>query len=318
LLGLLDFAKKAFRHRRLQPAITLIGLIICVASTIFLILLGQGLGLLFAQSVGTRFVNFLSRTISQFIYFDTALIFLVGMVVIYFLFSSLMADRQKDVGLIKALGSKENLGFSYVMAEPLLIIIYGCLAGGLIGSVAFIVYSVVFLPNMLLSYGLSCVFLFLAFLAASFCGSWIISSRKAEGFFRVTPVNLFAGDAQNFDFVKEELMGLKKFLDRLPWTLQITLKGMIRSRSKSKTAFVCLILCVFLITVSLAGGVVAWSTTRNYVDNSFGKNVLAIGHGEVLAEYESMMTDALNTNLSSFNFLDERFFIKNLAEYLPR
>jgi len=311
LLGLLDFAKKSFRHRKFQPAITLIGLAICVASTIFLVLLGQGLGLLFTQNTGTRFVNFLSSTISQFIYFDTALIFLVGMVVIYFLFSSLMVDRQKDVGLIKALGSKENLGFGYVMAEPLLISIYGCISGGLLGSVAFVIYSAWFLPNVLLSQGLICLFLFLGFLVISFLCSWIISSRRAEAFFRVTPVNLFAGDTQNFDFVKEQLEGLRKFLDRLPWSLQTVLKGIIRSRSRSKTAFVCLTLCTFLMTVSLAGGAIAWWTTRSYVDNSFGQNIIAIGHVDVLNEYEIMITNVLDPNLSTFDFLKEGFFIDN-------
>ncbi|MCL1978248.1 MAG: hypothetical protein FWG55_09160 [Candidatus Bathyarchaeota archaeon] len=153
MLDNFEFAKKAFKHRKFQPAIALIGLVICIASTIFLILLGQGFGLLFGSHVGTRFVNFLSSTIAQFIYFDTALIFLVGMVVIYFLFTSMMADRQKDVGLIKALGSKDDIGFSYVMAEPLLIIIYGCVLGGLLGSITFIVYSAIFLPGALLSQG---------------------------------------------------------------------------------------------------------------------------------------------------------------------
>ena len=309
MLGPLDFAKKAFKHRKLQPAITLIGLIICVASTIFLVLLGQGLGLIFAESVGTRFVSFLSSTISQFIYFDTVLIFLVGMVVIYFLFTSMMADRQKDVGLIKALGSKENLGFAYVMAEPLLIIIYGCVVGGLIGLGVFIVYAVVFLPIVLLSQGLVCLFLFLVFLGVSFCVSWVISSRKAEWFFKVTPASLFAGDVQNFDFVKEQLVGLRKFLDRLPWTFQVVFKGIIRSKSKSKTSIVCLTFCIFLMTVSLVGGVVAWSTTRGYVDDSFGQNVIAIGNVEVLNVYEGMMLDVLNTNLCAFDFLEEQFFI---------
>ncbi|MCL2643730.1 MAG: ABC transporter permease [Candidatus Bathyarchaeota archaeon] len=108
---------------------------------------------------------------------------------------------------------------------------------------------------------------------------------------------------------KEQLVGLKKFLDKLPWTLQIVLKSMIRSRSKSKTAIICLTLCIFLMTVSLAGGAVAWWTTRSYVDNSFGQNVIAIGHEKILTEYEAMMTDALNTNLSTFNFLENPFFI---------
>jgi len=309
LLDNFEFAKKAFKHRKFQPAIALIGLVICIASTIFLILLGQGFGLLFGSHVGTRFVNFLSSTIAQFIYFDTALIFLVGMVVIYFLFTSMMADRQKDVGLIKALGSKDDIGFSYVMAEPLLIIIYGCVLGGLLGSITFIVYSAIFLPGALLSQGWVSFFMFLGLLVVFFCVSWVISSRKAEQFFKVTPVNLFAGDTQNFDFIKEQLVGLRKFIDRLPWILQVVFKGMIRSRSKSKTAIVCLTLCIFLMTVSLAGGVVAWSTTRNYVDNSFGQNVIAIGNKQVIDEYAAMMIDTLNTALDTFNFLEPQFFI---------
>jgi len=309
LLDSLDFARKTVKHRKIQPIITLLGLVICVASTIFLVLLGQGLGLIFTQTIVTRFINFLSITISQFIYFDTALIFIIGMVVIYFLFTSMMADRQKDVGLIKALGSKKNIGYSYVMAEPMLIIIYGCALGGVLGSSIFIVYSAVFLPNTLLSQGLTYFFLFAILLVISFCVTWVISSRKAEKFFKNTPVNLFAGDTQNFDFVKEQLVGLGKFLDRLPWMLQIALKGMIRSRSKSKTTIVCLTLCIFLMTVSLAGGAVAWWTTRSYVDNSFGQNVIAIGNQAVLDEYAAMMTDVLNTKSSSFNFVEEQFFI---------
>jgi ABC-type antimicrobial peptide transport system permease subunit len=305
-----DFAKKAFKHRKFQPMITLIGLITCVASTIFLVLLGQGLGLSVTQITETQFTSFLSSTISQFIYFDTALIFIVGMVVIYFLFTSMMADRQKDVGLIKALGSKENTGYGYVMAEPLLITIYGCILGGLFGLSTFIVYSTIFLPNTLLSQGLTYFCLFLGLLAISFCASWVISSRKAEAFFKNTPVNLFAGDTQNFDFVKEQLTGVGKFLDRLPWILQISLKGIIRSRSKTKTAIICLSLCIFLMTVSLAGGAVAWWTTRSYVDDSFGQNVIAIGDQAVLDEYKNMMTNVLNTkSLSSFNFIENEFFI---------
>lgn len=221
----------------------------------------------------------------------------------------MMADRQKDVGLIKALGSREKIGFSYVMSEPLLITIYGCALGGLLGSIIFIAYSAVFLPNTLLSQGLIYLFLFLILLAISFCVSWVISGRKAEEFLKSTPINLFAGDTQNFDFVKEQLVGLGKFLDRLPWTLQIVLKGMIRSRSKSKTAIVCLTLCIFLMTVSLVGGAVAWWTTRSYVDNSFGQNVVAIGNEAVLKEYEAMMADALNTNPHTFNFLEDQFII---------
>jgi len=111
LLETLDFAKKALKHRKLQPIIALTGLTICVASTVFLVLLGQGLGLIFAQTSGVKIVSFLSGIIAQFIYFEVVLIFLVGMGVIYFLFSSLMADRRRDVGLIKALGSIGETGF---------------------------------------------------------------------------------------------------------------------------------------------------------------------------------------------------------------
>jgi len=296
--------------------IALMGMIICVASTVFLVLLGQGLGLIFAPTSGVKIVSFLSASIAQFIYFDTVLIFLVGMGVIYFLFTSMMADRRRDVGLIKALGSIGEGGFSYVMAEPLLIIMYGCVLGGLTGLSVFIGYALVFLPGTLLAQGWLYGLMVLGLLVGFFCGSWVICSRKAEEYFRVVSVSLFAGDVQSFDFVKEQLEGLKKFLDRLPWLFQVTFKGMIRSRSKTKTAMVCLTCCIFLMTASLVGGVVAWSTTRSYVDNSFGQNVLAIGKEQVLKEYEDMMTSTLDTSLHSFNFLEEQCYIEK--EFLEK
>jgi len=246
LLDTLDFAKKAIKHRKLQPIIALVGLVICVASTVFLVLLGQGLGLIFNSATTTRPVSFLSKTIAQFIYLDVGLIFLVGIGVVYFLFTSMMADRRRDVGLIKALGSMGETGFSYVMAEPLLIIIYGCVLGGLIGLSLFIGYALVFLPGTLLAQGWLMGVLFLGLLGVFFVGSWVIASRKAEEYFKGAPVSLFAGDVQNFDFVKEQLGGLKKFLDRLPWMLQVTLKSVIRSKSKTRTAMICLTGCIFL------------------------------------------------------------------------
>jgi len=65
------------------------------------------------------------------------------------------------------------------------------------------------------------------------------------------------------------------------------------------------------MTVSLAGGAIAWWTTRSYVDNFFGQNIIAIGHVDVLNEYEIMITNVLDPNLSTFDFLKEGFFIDN-------
>jgi len=96
------------------------------------------------------------------------------------------------------------------MAEPLLIIMYGCILGGLTGLGVFMGYALVFLPGTLLSQGWLYGLMFLGLLAGFFCGSWVISSRRAEEYFRAAPVSLFAGDVQNFDFVKEQLGGFEK------------------------------------------------------------------------------------------------------------
>lgn len=307
MLSILDFAHKAIKHRKFQPILALLGLIICVASTIFLILLGQILG----ENKGPA--NFLSSLTSKFIYLDTVLIFFTGMVIIVFLFSAMMVDRKTDTGLIKALGSVENLGFGYVMSEPLLIIIYGCLLGGLIGSASFAIYSVIYFPLDFFQ-AVVYVFIILGLLIVFFASSWFISGREAEKMFKITPTSLFSGDAQNYDFVKEQITGIKKFLDRLPWAFQVVTKSMIRSQSKSKIALVSLVLSIFLMTVSLVGGIVSWSTTRSYVDNSFGQNVIAISNREVSDAFTTIATTSLNSKDSSpqeFNFLEPEFNINS-------
>lgn len=312
MLGNIDFARKVFKNKKIQPTLALIGLIICVASTTFLVLLGQSLGLIFNPSQTNTSTMFLSGTVSRFIFFDSFLIFLVGMLNIYFLFSSMMADRKRDAGLIKALGSAGDLGFSYVMAEPLMIIVCGCLLGCLTVSAAFSVYSAAFLPFAFFPQGIFYIFIILGLLVVSFVVSWFIAGREAEAMFKVAPINLFSGDTQNFDFVKEQLVGFRKFLNKLPWTFQLVSKSMIRSKSRSKLAIICLMLSIVLMTVSLVGCVVAWSTTKTYVGNLYEQNIIAVGNKQVIDEYAALMTTNLNAStgaIQSFNFLEPQFFI---------
>ncbi len=239
LLDQLEFARKDFKHRRFQTLLAFSGLVICVSSTIFLILLGQNLGLTFVTKSASQLSSGLSNVISAFVGFDTILIFAIGMLTIYFLTSSMMANRIRDTGLIKAIGSTGETGRSYIMSGPLLVVISGCLVGGLVGIIAFVTYAWAFLQTSL-GQIVTDFFIFSGILFASFVAAWFITGYQIEKAIKATSVNLLAGDIQNFNFEKEQLGSLKDLIERLPFSLKTVLKGMIRSRTKSKTALVCL------------------------------------------------------------------------------
>ena len=310
MLDELDFAKKDFKHRRFQTLLALIGLIVCVASTAFLVETGLSLWVPSIPRGTIKPTSFLVNITLTFVTFDTLLVFLIGMLNVFFLTSTLMSNRIHDIGLIKAMGSSNGRDHSYIMSGPLLLILSGCLIGSVIGTAAFTVTILLFLQVNLLQIVIG-IAGFIGVFLLTFLVAWFITGYQIENALKTTTIVSLAGDINLFDFKKEQLLWLQRFIGRLPFSLQTVTRGILRSRTKSKTAVICLSASVLLLTVSFVGGFVSWYTTRNYVDKAFGQNVLAIGNQQVIAEYVSLLQPSLNfQNVhNTFNFLNPRFII---------
>jgi ABC-type antimicrobial peptide transport system permease subunit len=313
LLDELGFAKKDFKHRKFETFLALTGLIICVASTTFLLQTGLALWLPNISRGNVKPTSFLVNATLTFVRFDTLLVFLIGMLTVFFLTSTLMSNRVHDIGLIKAMGSNNGKDHSYIMSGPLLIILLGCFTGAAIGTASFTLMAFFFLQINLLQIIIS-ITGFVGVFILTFLIAWFIAGYQIENTFKTTTITSLAGDTNTFDFKKEQLVALKKLIKRLPFSVQTVTRGILRSRTKSKTALICLSASLLLLTVSFVGGFVSWYTTRDYVDKAFGQNVLAIGNQQVTAQYVDLLQPTLNpqnTQINTFNFLNTDFVIDN-------
>lgn len=234
LLGMLDFGREEFRRKRFRFLLVFFGLVICVSSTIFLIAVSQSLGFSVFSSSVKMFTSSISRVISNFIGFEGVIVFLTGVLTMYFLSSTMMTGRIRDIGLVKALGNTDKNAFGYLMSAPLIVMFLASLIGGLAGfSVSIVVIVCVFgqsflsiaVNSFMISAGVTVVFFLL---------SWIVVSSQTAKALNMVSVSLLSGDEAVFDFKREKLESMPKFAERLSSALGVALKNMFRSRSRSK------------------------------------------------------------------------------------
>jgi ABC-type antimicrobial peptide transport system permease subunit len=139
-------------RRKLQTSLTIATLTLSVASTLFLLLFSNRLGLGIASATGTLTLG-LTAIFSQFNLFIVVLIFVVGAVLTSFIVFLMMAQRTRDFGLIKAAGCPNSLVAGYFMTELLIVTFLGCVLGLVFGflmdfAAANIIFSGYALPNL--------------------------------------------------------------------------------------------------------------------------------------------------------------------------
>jgi ABC-type antimicrobial peptide transport system permease subunit len=311
---MLDFGKEEIKHKKFRFLLVFFGLIICVSSTVFLLTISQSLGFSVFSSSSKLFTASISNTIANYIGFEGVIVFFTGVLTMYFLSSTMMAGRIRDIGLVKALGNTDKNAFGYLMSAPLIVMFFASLIGGLagfsvsIGSIVFLFgqsFLSIVTKSLMISVGVAVVFFLL---------SWVVvSSQTAKALNRVS-VSLLAGDASSFDFKKEKMESIPKFAERLSSSLSVALKNIFRSKTRSKIALVCLSISIFLITVSFVGNFVCWSTTRSYVDNAFEQNVFVIGNSNFVSIYQKMLDPLSDVKqnketLAATKFTDSSYII---------
>src|ERR1035437_9824995 len=138
-------------RRRLQTSLTISILTLSVASTLFLLLFSNRLGVGIASTSDTLTVG-LNAVFSQFILFIGVLIFVIGAVLTSFIVFLMLSQRTHDFGLIKAAGCPNSLVAGYFMTELLTVTVAGCILGIIFGFLmdfvaANLVFSAYMLPN---------------------------------------------------------------------------------------------------------------------------------------------------------------------------
>jgi ABC-type antimicrobial peptide transport system permease subunit len=292
-------------RRKLQTGLIIAGQALCVASTLFVLSLSSRAGFGALATNQSKLTAGFAVVFSQFILLAEILIFAVGIVTISFLMHTMMSQRKKDIGLIKAAGCPNDVVFGYFMNEVVMVTLASCSLGVILGITVDYVSS-----NLLVNTSLGATqwqinpFAILATFAAYVLISLIVGVRPILAANKVSPAVALSpsfsfGLSKESDFKGAAKAGL---------TAKIATRSLVRRRSTSFQILLCLTIVFILVTVSVAGGIIANETTSSWVERAVGKKMLLIANSEVTTQYESLMSKFYTGSPEpQFNYTDQKY-----------
>jgi ABC-type antimicrobial peptide transport system permease subunit len=301
------FSIKDLTRRKFQTGLTMLGLTINVATTVFLITFGENIGFEIALITEGKLTMGFSYIFSLFIIMIVFLSFLAGVLITSFLISVSMSERIQDVGIMKATGCLTDLVFGYFTIELLIMILVGCIAGTIAGI--FTSFAFIHLLNAL-GFSISqkplnvwmILFIFLAFaLVSLFSGSRTIGKA-----IKVKP-----GEALSPHFSLGLSFQSKGILtSRFGFTFKMASRTLMRRKFATRQAIVCLSVVLTLTTLALAGGFIAKQTTQSYAERAIGRDIIVVSHSSIKEQYANFLSKFFETKpMEPINFLDPELSI---------
>jgi len=294
-------------RRKLQTALIVISFTLCVASTVFLILFSENMGLGISSSAQTKLSAGFSTVFSQFIILIGILVFVVGAVIISFMISIMMSQRIRDIGLMKAVGCPNDLIFGYFITELLIVILIGCFSGAILGILAdFASTSILgsmgfqILQKSIDFWIVLTVFVVFFALSLGFGAKPILDTTKIEPVKALSPVH-YLGLSKEPGF---------RIVSRPGLTMRIALRSLFRHKSASTRIILCLVAVFTLATVGIAGGIIADQTTKSWVQNAIGTDTILIAHQNITRQYVYLLSKFYGEGQNSpINYTDEKYLI---------
>jgi ABC-type lipoprotein release transport system permease subunit len=298
-----NFAVNDLLRRRLQTSLTVATLMLSVASTLFLLLFSNRLGVGIATTSGTLTLG-LTALLGQFILFVGVLIFVVGTVLTSFVVFLMMTQRTRDFGLIKAAGCPNSLVAGYFMNELLTVAFVGCLLGVILGFLGNLVVSnIVFSAYQIpfLWFG-PLVFVTFFVLAIIFGLQPLFKASKMSAVQAISLVNYYGLTMENTHKVLSK--------SRLTW--RVASRSLIRRQSGTFRIVILLSIVFILLTISVAGGIIAKNTTESWIQNTLDSQTVVITHNSLETQYSLLLSKFVGAiDTSDFNLTDPNFAIQS-------
>jgi ABC-type antimicrobial peptide transport system permease subunit len=294
-------------RRKLQTSLIIISLTLCVASTLFLLLFSDKIGFgISLMAEGTLTAGF-SIALSRFIIFIGILIFVIGALLISFMVFVMMSQRVRDIGLMKAAGCPNDLIFGYFMNELLIVIFIGCFLGVVLGIVADFALTNILISlkfqvsqNPINFWIVLLVFALYFVLALIFGVKPILDTTKIEAAKALSPT-YYLGISKEPGF---------KIVSKSALTIKIALRSLFRRKLATIRILLCLTTVFILVTVVVAGGIIADQTTKSWVEKAIGRDIVVIAHQEMCNQYKLLLSKFHKAEeVSQFNYTDSKYLL---------
>jgi len=301
------FSVNDLLRRKFQTSLSILSLTMCVGATVFLLLFADRVGFGISLRVEGSLTAGLSSIFSNFLIFIAVLIFVAGAVVASFTTFVMMAQRARDIGLIRAAGCPNDVVFGYFFNELLIITFVSCVLGAGVGIVADFA-SVKLLgvlglqasqktPNFWL---VPLVFVLFFVFALLFGAKPILDTTRVDPAKAVSPIH-YAG------LVKESA---SRVIPGSNFAMRMAVRNLSRHKSVTFRAVLCLAIIFVLLTVAVAGGKIAEQTTEAWVKRATGSNIVVMGHEEICNQYALLLSSFSGSGkIEAFNYTDPKYAV---------
>ncbi len=294
-------------RRKFQTLTAILSLALSVGSTLFLLLFADQIGLSIFLSIGGRLTEGLSSIFSPFILFMVVLVVSSGAIMSSFMVSLMMSQRSKDIGLIRAAGCPGEILFGYFFTELSVVISLGCLLGIFVGLLAYFASSLLFsamgvqLGVLIWNWVPVAVTFVLYFIISLIAGTKSIIDAS-----RTSPNKALSPEYRFGTTVEAEF----KTVSKRNVIFAVALRSLIRRKTATVKILVCLSIVFTLVTIGIAGGIIANETAQTWIEGAIGKGIVLIGHEEICARYSLLLKQFYDGSaIPEFNYTDQKYVV---------
>ena len=290
-------------RRRMQTGITIATLTLSITSTLFLLFFASRLGVGFTSTIDV-FTLGISAVFRQFILFIGVLIFIIGIFLSSFIVFLMMAQRTRDFGLIKAAGCPNSLTAGYFATELITVTLISCILGIVFGFLI----DFVFVRAVFSSYQPPNFWFAVLVFAAFFILTLSVGFQPILKAARMSPSQALS--TANYYGLSTETK--HRVLSTRNLTLKIASRSLLRHQSVTFRIVILLSTAFILLTVSIAGGIIAKETTTLWVQQTINKNTIVVANSEMGKQYELLLSTFSGASRNEdFDYFDPSLGISN-------
>jgi len=279
LIGPLGFAVRNLKRRGFHTLLAFLGLTITIGSTTFLILLARILISNIGLEIGTRSTLGISWLFIGYLQLSLAFVLIVGLLSSSHLVSSMINQRTRDIGVIKAAGCITPRLFAYSLTEALLVFI----ASSLVGALAALILLVSWTGKIQIDQ--TSTLTLIGIPLASFLISYTVARIQVGRLVNKTDTpNVISSYLSTLNLKN---LGKPLRIKRFGSAFNLAARTVLRSKHFTKT-FLRICICIFLTTIVLTGALVSWDTSKSYVEGAMPAHVLTIGTPNMVDAYRQL------------------------------
>lgn len=283
----INFPLKDLTRRKRQTTLTVLGLTLATAATIFLVLFGSNMGfdlaLIIKQGQATSgFYNIFS----QFILIASTLNIVTGPIITSFLVQTAMSSRMRDIGIMKASGCITESVFAYFLTELSLLILLSSATGIILGTTAYYITTIILSGlGFYISQTIN-IWTIIAVTLITIIASHIFGAKPLRKASQTNPTQAMS---PIFSQGTTNDLG-KKLPSKLGFNFKIAIRNLLRRKTSTTQAIICLTIVLTLTTLALTGGLICNQTTQTYAENAIGRNIIILGHKTITDRYVSLLS----------------------------